>query len=156
VAKYFARTWLDYGTKKRTSQVFFFILWRFEVSIGQRLREEREKIGLNQTAMGAVGGVRKQAQLKYENNESYPNAEYLAAVAKIGVDIQYVVLGIRSVQAINDEEQQLLTAFRAASPQIRQFMLQGIQPMQTFVAGNVGQQIQAGDYAEINFKKTTK
>ena len=126
------------------------------MSIGQRLREEREKIGLNQTAMGAVGGVRKQAQLKYENNESYPNAEYLAAVAKIGVDIQYVVLGIRSVQAINDEEQQLLTAFRAASPQIRQFMLQGIQPMQTFVAGNVGQQIQAGDYAEINFKKTTK
>ena len=74
------------------------------MSIGQRLREEREKIGLNQTAMGAVGGVRKQAQLKYENNESYPNAEYLAAVAKIGVDIQYVVLGIRSAQAINDEE----------------------------------------------------
>jgi probable transcriptional regulator len=156
VAKYFARTWLDYGTKKRTSQVFFFILWRFDVSIGQRLREEREKIGLNQTAMGAVGGVRKQAQLKYENNESYPNAEYLAAVAKIGVDIQYVVLGIRSAQAINDEEQHLLAAFRAASPQIRQFMLQGIQPMQTFVAGNVGQQIQAGDHAEINFKKTTK
>lgn len=126
------------------------------MSIGQRLREEREKIGLNQTAMGAVGGVRKQAQLKYENNESYPNAEYLAAVAKIGVDIQYVVLGIRSAQAINDEEQQLLAAFRAASPQIRQFMLQGIQPVQTFVAGHVGQQIQAGDHAEINFKKTTK
>lgn len=123
------------------------------MSIGQRLKEERERIGLNQTVLGAIGGVRKQAQLKYENDASSPNANYLFEISKIGMDIQYIVLGIRTQQAINEEETALLAAYRAATPEVRQFMLQGRKPpVQTIIQGKVGQQIQAGDYANISYK----
>lgn len=84
-------------------------------STGDRLREERERLGFNQTAMGAVGGVLKQAQLKYEKGERSPDASYLEGVAKVGVDVQYVITGQRSAQALSADEQELLALFRAAS-----------------------------------------
>lgn len=95
------------------------------MSIGERLREERERIGLTQPALGAVGGVQKQAQLKYESGARCPSADYLIQIAKIGIDVNYVLFGTRANNALTDEEQQLLAAFRAAPPMMRQFMLQG-------------------------------
>ena len=38
-------------------------------TIGQRLKEERERLGLNQTDFGLIGGVKKLAQLNYEKDE---------------------------------------------------------------------------------------
>lgn len=93
--------------------------------IGLRLKEEREKLKLNQEVMGKIGGVRKQAQLKYENGASCPSADYLAEVGKIGIDILYVVSGERSQVAINEEELLLLYKFRNADPAVRKFMLYG-------------------------------
>lgn len=63
------------------------------MSIGERLREERTRLGLNQAQLGEVGGVQKQAQLKYEKGERHPDAQYLAAVAAKGVDVLYVLTG---------------------------------------------------------------
>lgn len=83
-------------------------------SIGDRIREERDRLGFNQTAFGAIGGVRKQAQLKYEKGERFPGADYLAAIAKVGADIQYVVTGERSALTLEQDEQELLGLFRAA------------------------------------------
>mgnify|MGYP003624183146 CR=1 FL=1 len=61
--------------------------------IGSRLRDERVRLGLSQTEFGELGGVRKNTQSKYESNERSPDALYLANVAKIGVDVQYVLTG---------------------------------------------------------------
>ncbi|HDR1813586.1 helix-turn-helix domain-containing protein [Pasteurella multocida] len=91
--------------------------------IGARLKEEREKLKLNQEVMGSVGGVRKQAQLKYESGMSCPSADYLHEIAKVGVDLLYVILGERANTAINDEELLLLHKFRNADPAVRKFML---------------------------------
>jgi transcriptional regulator with XRE-family HTH domain len=66
------------------------------VSISDRLREEREKSGLSQEKFGQIGGVTKKTQLLYESGARTPDAAYLRAVAGIGVDVQYVLLGIRS------------------------------------------------------------
>jgi len=95
------------------------------MSIGQRLKEERERIGLSQEQLGIVGGVKKLAQFRYENGDTYPNAQYLTEVVKIGIDVNYVLFGVRSNAELTSEEQQLLETFRAAPPVMRQFMLGG-------------------------------
>ena len=91
------------------------------MAIGQRLKEERERIGLSQEQLGIIGGVKKLAQFRYENGETYPNAQYLAEVVKIGIDVNYVLFGTRANNALTAEEEQLLATFRAAPPAVRQF-----------------------------------
>lgn len=65
--------------------------------IGVRLRSERTRLGFNQSDFGALGGVQKLAQIKYEKGDRFPNADYLQAVANAGADIQYIVTGKKSV-----------------------------------------------------------
>ncbi|MBS7819031.1 XRE family transcriptional regulator [Wohlfahrtiimonas chitiniclastica] len=64
--------------------------------LGDRLREEREKLQLSQEAFGALGGVGKQAQLRYEKGERYPDGLYFEKIASVGCDIQYIITGIRT------------------------------------------------------------
>ena len=92
-------------------------------SIGERLREERERLGFTQAAFGAVGGVQKQAQLKYEKGERSPDASYLQAIAKVGADVQFIVLGARSSGSLSDNETQLVSNFRAAPLAVQAAML---------------------------------
>ncbi len=66
--------------------------------IGDRLREERKRLGLTQTEFGETGGVKLFAQSNYENGKRTPSADYLAAIAKRGVDVAYVVTGDKSIQ----------------------------------------------------------
>ncbi|MCU9527543.1 helix-turn-helix domain-containing protein [Pseudomonas mosselii] len=61
--------------------------------IGYRLKSERTRLGFNQTDFGAIGGVRKQAQINYEQGERFPGADYLQAIAKVGADVQFIVTG---------------------------------------------------------------
>jgi transcriptional regulator with XRE-family HTH domain len=66
------------------------------VSIGDRLREERQRLNLTQPAIGEVGGVTKKTQMLYESGERFPDATYLAALAGAGVDVLYVLTGLRA------------------------------------------------------------
>lgn len=65
-------------------------------SIGMRLREERARLSLSQTEMGELAGITKNTQMLYESDKRSPKSDYLAAIASAGVDIAYVVTGIRS------------------------------------------------------------
>lgn len=65
------------------------------MSIGERLKEERSRLGLSQTDLGAAGGVGKTTQINYEKGAGSPDAKYLAAVEPLGVDVLYVVTGVR-------------------------------------------------------------
>lgn len=96
------------------------------MGIGSRLREERERLGLNQEGFGQLGGVRKQAQLLYEKDERKPDSDYLAAVAAAGVDVLFVLTGLRqsNLPAQDAGEQRLLENFRRCSPAARQNLLQ--------------------------------
>ncbi|MCP1605739.1 helix-turn-helix domain-containing protein [Pseudomonas citronellolis] len=62
-------------------------------TIGDRLKEERVRLGLSQTDLGAVGGVGKTTQINYEKGERSPDATYLSAAAQRGVDVLYVLTG---------------------------------------------------------------
>lgn len=92
------------------------------VSIGERLREERVRLGMSQTTFGEVGGVTKKTQMLYEGGERAPDAAYLAAAAGSGVDVRYVVTGLRDAPAQevpSPEERLLLQYYRDATPAIR-------------------------------------
>ncbi len=64
--------------------------------IGQRIRAERERIGLSQTELGAAGGVQKNAQHNYEGGKRAPDATYLAGIARVGCDVIYILTGERT------------------------------------------------------------
>lgn len=63
--------------------------------VGNRLRDERLRIGLSQDEFAAVGGVSRRSQSAYEADERSPDANYLLAVRDLGVDIFYVLTGER-------------------------------------------------------------
>ncbi len=63
--------------------------------ISVRLREERESLGLSQTAFGALGSASKPSQVRYERGDRNPDATYLAAISEAGVDVLYVLTGRR-------------------------------------------------------------
>lgn len=65
------------------------------MTIGLRLKEERERIGLSQAAMGKLGGTTKKTQIDYETDRTPPKATYLSAIAAAGVDVGYLITGIR-------------------------------------------------------------
>ncbi|WP_254228404.1 helix-turn-helix domain-containing protein [Burkholderia gladioli] len=84
-----------------------------QISIGNRLKEERMRIGLSQAEFAALGGLGKQAQLNYESDARSPDANYLAALSKVGVDVLYVVTGERAQGGpMPDDEAELLDGFR--------------------------------------------
>lgn len=87
------------------------------MELGGRLREERTRIGLTQAELGAIGGVSLNSQSDYENPDKtrQPNAAYLHAVARAGIDVGYVITGVRS-QALPAAESRLVTKLRSASP----------------------------------------
>lgn len=88
------------------------------MSVAERLREERERLGLSQSVLGDIGGVKKRAQINYESGERSPDAVYLRGVAQVGVDVQYVLLGVRSANLmdvfVSDEFVRETLAERAA------------------------------------------
>lgn len=62
---------------------------------GKRLKEERNRLGLTQEALGEVGGVKRIAQYLYERDQRWPTRKYLLKIAGAGVDLPYVLTGAR-------------------------------------------------------------
>lgn len=81
-------------------------------TVGERLREERQRLGLSQDDFAARGGVQRRAQINYEKDERLPDAGYLAAIGHAGVDVLYVVMGIRAAAYLTPRESHLLTCYR--------------------------------------------
>ncbi len=90
-------------------------------SIGDRLREVREQLGLSQQALADQCGVTMRSQRNYEKGERQPDAAYLAAIAAAGADVLYILTGQRSgeVPAVpaNPREKALLDNYEAADEQ---------------------------------------
>lgn len=94
--------------------------------IGGRLREERERLQLSQEEFGAVGGVARNAQSNYEKGKRMPDAAYLAAIARNGADVLYIVTGTRtdtSATAMSPDEARLLSVYRQCSKESRRHLL---------------------------------
>ena len=82
-------------------------------SIGEILKEERQRLGMNQEDFAAVAGLKRRAQTLYEQNERAPDALYLRALAGIGVDVHYIITGERLQSAVTSDEKELLDGYRS-------------------------------------------
>jgi transcriptional regulator with XRE-family HTH domain len=134
------------------------------VSICDRLREERNRQGLSQSAWGEIAGVTKKTQMLYEGGERMPDAAYLAAIAAAGADIQYIVTGIRSAQALSRDEVELIEAFRAAPLAVKAAAMGALlggatasnqNKVKQSVSGTAGQVVGI-NYGEVNEGQPSK
>lgn len=73
------------------------------MNIGDRLKEERERLGFSQFDFAALTGSSKGSQISWEKGRAFPNAEYLEAIAATGADILYIVTGERIFNEQNIE-----------------------------------------------------
>jgi len=69
------------------------------MSLGQRLKEERERLGLTIVAFADVAGAKKNTVIDWQKDVSSPPAVKLSALAEVGVDVLYVLTGQRSQAA---------------------------------------------------------
>lgn len=86
--------------------------------VGERLREERERLGLNQTDFGVLLGVSRGTQKNYELGASSLDLRYVTALEEKGVDAAYVLTGRRSTplgQLFSSSEELLIKQFRTIS-----------------------------------------
>lgn len=67
------------------------------VGIGERIAEERKRMGLSQAAFAERVGVSFSSQRRYENETRTPDTEYLSALVDVGVDMDYVFTGKRDI-----------------------------------------------------------
>jgi phage repressor protein C with HTH and peptisase S24 domain len=72
------------------------------VAIGERLKAERQRLGLAQADFGAKCGVSKTSQFNYESGERSPDGVYFFKASELGVDTLYVITGSRP-HAANDD-----------------------------------------------------
>lgn len=62
---------------------------------GQRLKEERKRLGKTQAELAEAGGVRRLSQIQYESETTTPSMRYLSGIAAAGVDLAYLILGLQ-------------------------------------------------------------
>jgi transcriptional regulator with XRE-family HTH domain len=69
---------------------------------GERLKEERIRIGLSQEEFAKKCAVSKRSQINYEQSERAPDLHYLSEMAGLGGNVDYVVTGKR--QGVNEDK----------------------------------------------------
>lgn len=92
------------------------------LKIGDRLKEERQRLGFSQADFAALAGVAKTSQFNYEKGDRSPDAEYLAKVLEAGADVLYIISGGRAASSVElaPREALLLSRYRDVSVRDRE------------------------------------
>jgi len=95
--------------------------------IGERLKEERGRLGLSQPEFAALVGAAKRTLIDWEKGSTSPSAVQLSGFTGAGVDVMYVLTGQRSnvasTQHLPPDEQLLLEAYRGMPAKGRKELL---------------------------------
>lgn len=89
---------------------------------GERIKEERERLGFNQADFAAIAGATRKTLFNWESGTASPNTPALAAWAAVGLDVLYVVTGQRlsgsalAEPALAKDEEILLDNYRNSPP----------------------------------------
>lgn len=86
------------------------------MAIGDRLREERERLGYSQPELAGFASTTKQTLFSWESGHSSPKADQLSVLADKGVDVYYVLTGQRlgTATTLSVRESALVDNYRAA------------------------------------------
>ncbi len=79
--------------------------------IGDRIKEERERLGFTQPQFAEAAGAAKRTLIEWEKGATSPTAVQLSALVSIGVDALYVLTGVRSGAAPVLAPEQLQAGF---------------------------------------------
>ncbi|MBN3132665.1 helix-turn-helix domain-containing protein [Pectobacterium brasiliense] len=63
------------------------------MSLGERLREERERLGFSQADFAELVGASRKSQIRWEKDESAPSADSISLWANVGLDVLYLITG---------------------------------------------------------------
>ncbi|HHQ4177262.1 TPA: helix-turn-helix domain-containing protein [Pseudomonas aeruginosa] len=99
-----------------------------KLSIGRRIKEERERLGYTQGDFAELVNASRKSQMRWEQEGGpSPDAEALAIWSSEGVDVPYVLTGVRSSRGTNQhlpaDEQVLLEAYRGLTASKRKELL---------------------------------
>ncbi|MFJ2987728.1 helix-turn-helix domain-containing protein [Collimonas sp. NPDC087041] len=83
-----------------------------KLTFGERMREERSRLGLTQQEAANLLGVGREMWSRYERGVALPGGEALMALADAGGDVQYVLTGQRSNVSLSPDERELLSGYR--------------------------------------------
>lgn len=94
------------------------------MGIPARLQEERNRLGMSQTAFADAIGSTKRSVINWEGGDASPSATVMAAIAAAGADVLYILTGQRSqpvaAQALLPRaDRELLADFHAAPADVR-------------------------------------
>ncbi|MGG7675161.1 helix-turn-helix domain-containing protein [Pseudomonas sp. WC2] len=110
-----------------------------ELSAGECLREERVRLGLKQEEMAQIGGVTRNTQGSYERDERRPDTGYLKALHAVGLDILYVVTGVRTpspVGGLSEDEEVMVKRYRSIPQEDQKSVRRFLQAIADDVAKN--------------------
>ncbi|MBF0424790.1 MAG: helix-turn-helix transcriptional regulator, partial [Magnetococcales bacterium] len=87
-----------------------------KVAFGDRWKIERERLRLTQQEFADIVGVSRKSIGKYEGGERQPTTEFLTKAAAAGVDISFILAGVRELPLseanLTPEESVLVGHFR--------------------------------------------
>jgi transcriptional regulator with XRE-family HTH domain len=110
-------------------------------SIGELLKEERQRLGLSQDEFAAAGGLKRRAQTLYERNERVPDIDYLRSLIAIGVDVKYVLTGGKTSSALTQDEAELLFRYRDLDATGKARILGVAEGLAALTAGNPAKRV---------------
>lgn len=90
--------------------------------LGDRLAKERGRCGHTQKSVADQLDITARTQIKYEIGETAPDAYYLHGLDQIGIDITYVLTGVRGAVP-TPEESELLSCFRGVDASMRHALI---------------------------------
>lgn len=88
-----------------------------------RLGEERKRVHPHQGNFAAKLGISQGRQSLYERGERELKADYLCEVAKLGIDIAYVVTGQRSSDSLDEQTSAIVSSVRRLADDQRHSLL---------------------------------
>lgn len=115
------------------------------MTIGERLREERERMGLSQPKFAALAGTTKQTLFSWESGKTAPDGFQLAALDAAGADVRYIITGDRDAPpppVLSPDEHVLLDGYRGLDKKTQKRLLAFVLGGE-LATGSVGQQINA-------------
>lgn len=96
------------------------------MQISERIKSERKRLGYSQTDMAEIAEASRGTVANWENGIGGPDANALSSMARVGVDVLYVITGDRSFEPprkLTSEEETMLVYFKEASPAARKAAL---------------------------------
>lgn len=94
---------------------------RNRIALAERLKEERKRTGLTADEAAEAMEISRTTQFAYENGSTSPDCDYLLRAAEKGVDLAYVLTGIRRGDGArrSEREQDLLNRYQVLPPKLQ-------------------------------------